>query len=85
MLFDQPLLLSVGSRAIRAFTGPFLQPRVYQAEYTIRGRLIIEHEEDKLQRIENLEILEKEAPPVSYTEAGERQEARNQARYRLCR
>ena len=33
------------------------------------ARLIIEHEKDKLQQIENLAIPEKEAPPVSYTEA----------------
>jgi hypothetical protein len=33
------------------------------------ARLIIEHEKDKLKQIENLAIPEKEAPPVSYTEA----------------
>jgi len=33
------------------------------------ARLIIEHEQKHLQQIENLAIPEKEAPPVSYTEA----------------
>jgi len=33
------------------------------------ARLIIEHEQEHLQQIENLAIPEKEAPPVSYTEA----------------
>ncbi len=33
------------------------------------ARLIIEHEQEHLKQIENLAIPEKEAPPVSYTEA----------------
>ena len=33
------------------------------------ARLIIEHEQKRLQQIESLDIPEKEAPPVSYTEA----------------
>ena len=55
------------TRQLELLLGHYRSHESIRHNILYRGRLIIEYEEDKLQRIENLEILEKEAPPVSYT------------------